>query len=331
MSNTAPAAVSVVASASSAASSAAQKLGEDIRQRFSAAFSAESSPTKHGKLENGKRELSPSSRMPFTQPQASWLQAALGDVITVFGEHVSGRVLAVEERMDSLEAVSATTTGRLHELDSMRTQMETMAKDIKAVQGAQTDLGTQMLTAPSLASTAASASSSTPYEARKIARIGNLGWNDTAETILKRANEVLRDAGAQPNEYTNLVPTSRTSGSAAELLFQSATRLQEMKLAIKSLGRAYTDERIVWMDAKKERHELRPARLVHRVFEAIQDLESTREDKMEAEKIMNGKFIKVGGTRAGYSFNSTWKWTAFAVARYTAEQLDVAKAYAEED
>jgi hypothetical protein len=209
--------------------------------------------------------------------------------------------------------------------------METMAKDIKAVQGAQTDLGTQMLTAPSLASTAASVSSSTPYEARKIARIGNLGWNDTAETILKRANEVLRDAGAQPNEYTNLVPTSRTSGSAAELLFQSATRLQEMKLAIKSLGRAYTDERIVWMDAKKERHELRPARLVHRVFEAIQDLESTREDKMEAEKIMNGKFIKVGGTRAGYSFNSTWKWTAFAVARYTAEQLDVAKAYAEED
>jgi hypothetical protein len=113
-----------------------------------------------------------------------------------------------------------------------------------------------------------------------------------------------------------------------------------LKLAVKSLSKTYTENagraRIVWLDAKKERAEgtrpeLRPARLVHRVHETLVDLESSRPSPLEVEKILNGKLVKVGGSRVGFSLHSTWKWTAYAIARYSSEDLDMCKAYAEQD
>ena len=46
---------------------------------------------------------------------------------------------------------------------------------------------------------------------------------------------------------------------------------------------------------------------------------------------MNGKFVKVGGARAGFCYHGQWKWTTYSTQRYSAEQMEMAKAYAEEE
>jgi hypothetical protein len=71
--------------------------------------------------------------------------------------------------------------------------------------------------------------------------------------------------------------------------------------------------------------------MVHRAFDAIEDMEGERDDKLQVDKILNGKFIKVGSSRVGYVANGLWRWTAFALARYSTEQLSIAKSYAEEE
>ena len=57
----------------------------------------------------------------------------------------------------------------------------------------------------------------------------------------------------------------------------------------------------MWLDAKKERSELRPARLVHRAAECLEDVEASREDKAPIVQDLIGKVIKVGGSRVGFS------------------------------
>ena len=63
--------------------------------------------------------------------------------------------------------------------------------------------------------------------------------------------------------------------------------------------------------------------------EALTDLEQGCEPPKEIEKFLNGKFIKVGGDRVGYTYKGDWKWTTFGTQRYSQESRDWAKAYAE--
>ena len=124
---------------------------------------------------------------------------------------------------------------------------------------------------------------------------------------------------------------STKAGSAAQIVFSTPADLAETRAAVQALNRSYITGKWVWLDAKKENYELRPARLVHRVCDMLLDFESQREDPLEVEKVMNGKFVKVGGHRAGFTLHSQWKWTGYAVKRYSAEQLEMAKGYADEE
>eukprot|EP00959_Pyramimonas_sp_CCMP1952_P226775 4741490-Pyramimonas_sp.AAC.1 len=65
--------------------------------------------------------------------------------------------------------------------------------------------------------------------------------------------------------------------------------------------------------------------------ECLTDLEAGRSDKMPVEKCLNGKLIKVGANRVGYTFKGEWKWTVWALERYSAETREMAKACAESD
>ena len=67
-----------------------------------------------------------------------------------------------------------------------------------------------------------------------MARIGNLGWDDTTATIVARAKEVLTRAGISENSYTGLSAV-RLEGSTAELVFPSQSALDAARLSVKAL------------------------------------------------------------------------------------------------
>ena len=88
----------------------------------------------------------------------------------------------------------------------------------------------------------------------------------------------------------------------------------------------YGGKAVVFLDCAKSRGELRPALLTHKAFDIICDMESSRDDKIDAEKDMRGKTVKLASKRCGYSLHGTWQWTPYAVQRYGAE-IDMMTAY----
>ena len=52
--------------------------------------------------------------------------------------------------------------------------------------------------------------------------------------------------------------------------------------------------------------------------------------KQEVAKDLINKTVKVGGTRIGFCSGAEWQWCEAAGQRYTNEQLEMAKAFAEQ-
>ena len=167
---------------------------------------------------------------------------------------------------------------------------------------------------------------SLPYEQRTIARIGNLGWDQTSETLTERARRVLVEAAVPADHFSGLCPIVNRAGkgSLVELVFSSAVFLQHARLSVRARQLKIDGDRIVWLDARKEREELKPARIVHRICECLEDFEQACDNPLPVQKFMNGKFVKVGGTRAGYVFKSSWHWTQWSKTRYDSDQLAMA-------
>ena len=159
--------------------------------------------------------------------------------------------------------------------------------------------------------------------------MGNLGWNTDEKTIEERALAVLTEAGVDASWYSGLNAT-RKEGSLAELCFNSAEQLQRARLLVRSLRKTFSDDRVVWLDVKKSREEMRPARIVHRMAECVTDFEASQSSPLAVDKQLNGKYIKVGTDRIGQVIRGEWKWFPFAKGRYSSELLEFAKGFAEE-
>ena len=92
------------------------------------------------------------------------------------------------------------------------------------------------------------------------------------------------------------------------------------------------EDRTVWLDVKKSTAELRPARIVHRMAEIMEEIEAAEDPPLEVTKKLNGKYVEVGvKKRIGQVRNGSWVWLPFAMTRYQPDQLEFAKAYAEEE
>ena len=171
----------------------------------------------------------------------------------------------------------------------------------------------------------------TPHEQRTAAVIGNLGWDTDSKTLVERARQVLQDAAVDSSKFVGPVAiTGRNGkGSMAELCFTQPQDPQAAKLAVATLGKSFSGERVVWLDTKRERSERRPARIVHRMEEILTDVEAAMPEPMAVEKFLNGKYVKTGGKRAGYTLKGEWIWTQHAMTRYCEETRNMANAYAE--
>ena len=146
--------------------------------------------------------------------------------------------------------------------------------------------------------------------------MGNLGWDSPKDLLTQRASQVLSDAGIQPSKYKNLVAMTGKDGkgSAAELCFETPADFINARPAIRELNISFIEERHVWMDAKKTRASIYPARIVHRMAEVLADIEATMTSPSKIVKFLKGKFINVGGQRVGHTMKGEWKWTARAIS-----------------
>ena len=319
------------------------KIGDEVKAHLLGLFSSDSSspaPKRSHTEKNAgsagsdssKRELTP-VQMPFRKAEADWLKNALGDTFAVFGEHVETRIQGVEAEMVTLNDKVVHQDKEIGILKEHTKQLKEELQAVMTVKEAGSANGQGVRAQPASAGRSFhnNYGPAVPYDERTIARMGNLGWNDPPEVILQRAREVLGETGFSFENYDNLTAVSRKAGSCAELKFPSAAKLKEARLAVQALNKSYVSEKWVWLDAKKEFHELRPARLVHRIYDVLVELESTREDKLKVEKVLNGKFVKLGDRRAGYTLHGQWKWTGVATQRYCQEDLDMARSFAEQD
>ena len=170
-----------------------------------------------------------------------------------------------------------------------------------------------------------------PREARTIAVIGNLGWDTPRSVIMERAKQVFTDAGVSPESFSSLcaITFKDDKGSTAQLCFNQPAQLQVAGLAVRALNRTYQQGRYVFLDVRKELSEWRPGQIVRRMADFLGDVEAARTDRLEIKPFMNGKFVKVGGDRVGFTFKGEWKWTQFAVTRFSREIMETAKEYAE--
>ncbi len=85
----------------------------------------------------------------------------------------------------------------------------------------------------------------------------------------------------------------------------------------------------VWLDIEKTRTELRPARIIHRATEMLEEIESLKVEKITIEKFINGKQIKSQGKMLAWSFHGALQYSAYARQRYSEEERQQVVAFAE--
>lgn len=147
--------------------------------------------------------------------------------------------------------------------------------------------------------------------------------------MTKRCADVLQAANVPPDNIVWSSPLVGRGGrgSACQVQFRSPGALQLAKAKIRELKNSYEEGRNVWLDIQKSRDQLRPSRMTHRACEVIEDFERARPDAMTVEKLLASKTIKVGGNRVAFVLDNTIRFTVWAMARYSHEQLDIVKGY----
>ena len=73
-------------------------------------------------------------------------------------------------------------------------------------------------------------------------------------------------------------------GSAVDLVFAKPDLLQAARLSVQALQKSYAEHHIVWLDARKERSELRPARIIHRMYDTLTETETSMDPPLPVEK-----------------------------------------------
>ena len=256
----------------------------------------------------------------------------------IFGAKVDERLTAVEASATDASAKVDAYEGRISDLEAVNVDTERRLKEAeeaaKAATAAVQQLEEKMKSSPASSASHGGPGQRVPYEKRVLAKIGNLGWNDKPDVILARAREVLQAAEIPDTDFSGL-SAPRREGSQAELCFKSPEVLQKARLHVRALRKSFDttpNGKTVWLDVLKDRAELRPARIVHRAFDMIEEMEAKMQPPLKLEKRLDGKYIKAeGNKRIGFVAGGQWHWSPWARARYPSDALDEAKQYADEE
>ena len=92
-----------------------------------------------------------------------------------------------------------------------------------------------------------------------------------------KAQEICNLIGLPSSQVESIVAIAgRSGGSTAELIFDTPALLTVARLKVRSLNAVGLSGRGIFLDAKKTRRELQPARVTHRVHEAFTELVGTQ-------------------------------------------------------
>ena len=170
-----------------------------------------------------------------------------------------------------------------------------------------------------------------PYEARTLAIVRNLGWDTDAEELETRCADLLIECGLRREDFSGVTSTRRDRGSACEVIFKTPSLLQQARLLVKNKRRVYHGNNKAWLDAKRTRSENKPSQMMHRAHEMLEQIENGKGTaRIALYKDPKSKSIKAGDRIVGFSKGSSWQWCESATFRYSMEELDMAKSYAEQ-
>ena len=232
---------------------------------------------------------------------------------------LTAKLAEVQGEQQTAEAV---LTGRLTEAEKALEDVATQARS----QGQPPGLQAQPSPVPGI--------QDLPYEARTTAILGNLGWDDKGADLLAEARRILALAGVDVATYDGLsaMANRQDEGSAAALVFRSPGELQKAKLLVRAVALNGLQGKLVWLDARKTRLELKPARIIHRAAQMLADFEGALApaSQLEITKMMAAKYLCNNNGRILYTLRGKIFWAPEGVARYTAEQRDIVAGFAEE-
>ena len=281
---------------------------------------------------------------PLSREQMSFVGDAVGKALSAFGAHVDSRCLALEQA----------NAQRAQETNQLQTQVEELKTRVLALDAKQHADETRLTQIDSDVASLRETTHSPPgldrsptpcrntarpdtndwlgqipHEQRPYARIGNLGWDSDSATVLKNAKAALEKIGIASEEYSCL-SAIREKGSIASLTFKDPNRLQEAKRLMRASEFCASGvEKEVWLDVEKSRTELKPARLIHRAAEILEEFEGEQSSPQPITKIMNGKQIGMNTKLLAWSQNGQSQWARNAILRYSDEERAAMKAYAE--
>jgi hypothetical protein len=111
-----------------------------------------------------------------------------------------------------------------------------------------------------------------------------------------------------------------------ETLDATRTRLKELRLRF----RGPDSNKFAWLDARKSEQELKPSRLIGRMFQLLGEIEGLRADS-SLTTCLKGKHISaksMGMLGFVSRSNSTWTWATNARNRYETANLEEGQGYA---
>lgn len=186
--------------------------------------------------------------------------------------------------------------------------------------------------APNVVKSVAGLGIENSLERWRHARLGNVGWDAPSDVLLNRATDILQELGVTESVVVSMAASvSRAGvGSSVEILFDTPGSLQAAKIKLRTKVVQIEDRR-VWLDIQKSRAVLRPARLIHRAAELLQQVEAERIDAKDVEKNAGAKHIDIGGNRGFFSLRSELKATTWAQQRYSKDKLIALREYDEAD
>ena len=155
-----------------------------------------------------------------------------------------------------------------------------------------------------------------PPELQNHAVIGNLGWDADEQTIEQRAVELLNSVGITPDQYENL-SAMRQKGSMAELWFKDPLSLIRARLQVRAKKQVYPDNsKPAWLDVKKSKEQLKPARMVHRIADFLEDVEKAKTTPGTITKDVVRKVIKRNDDIMGSIYFGKWRWSVAGIFLY---------------
>jgi hypothetical protein len=172
-----------------------------------------------------------------------------------------------------------------------------------------------------------------PFASRTHGIIGGIGWDQTAQSLKTIAEQVLDAAQVPRTSWHNLRPIVNRNGvgSTVELDFGVASDLQFARARIKALRQLGATNHVIYLDVKKSRREMRPARLLKRALESLTDLESCRSDKIELQVNMGAKFIKGPLRWICFVARGQLHWTDYGNSRYSDQERELIESFAESE